>query len=55
MLKYRLISFPLLLGLLALIIFAPSEELRNLLFAVTAPVAVGLALYEAGKLLLILP
>lgn len=52
MLKYRLISFPLLLGLLALIFFAPSEEVRQGLFALVAPLAVGLALHEAGKLLL---
>ena len=52
MFKYRIISFPLLLALLGAIFFAPSEDLRNWLFALTAPLAVGLALYEAGKLLL---
>ncbi len=52
MLKYRLISFPLLLALLALIFFAPSDEVRQILFSAAAPLAVGLALYEAGKLLL---
>ena len=52
MFKYRLISFPLLLGLLGAIFFFPSEDIRNLLFALTAPLAVGLALYEAAKLLL---
>ena len=52
MFKYRIISFPLLLALLGAIFFAPSEDLRNLLFGVTAPLAVGLTLYETGKLLL---
>ena len=52
MFKYRIISFPLLLALLAAIFFAPSESVRNLLFCAAAPLAVGLALYEAAKLLL---
>ena len=52
MLKYRIISFPLLLALLWAIFFAPNETFRNLLFTAIAPIAVGLALYEAGKLLL---
>lgn len=52
MFKYRAISFPLLLALLGAIFFAPSENCRNLLFCTAAPLAVGLALYEAGKLLL---
>lgn len=52
MLKHRIISFPLLLALLWAIFFAPNETLRNALFAVCAPLAVGLALHEAGKLLL---
>lgn len=52
MFKYRIISFPILLALLGAIFFAPSEDVRNLLFGLAAPLAVGLALYEAGKLLL---
>jgi phosphatidate cytidylyltransferase len=48
MLKYRLISFPLLLALLYLIVFVPPAG--NWLFAAATGFLIVMALYEAGTL-----
>lgn len=54
MLKYRIVSFPLLIALLWGIFFLPDRRLGAGLFAVAAAVLVGFAVYEAAKLLLML-
>ena len=54
MLKYRIISFPLLLLLLWVVFFFPNRAVSQGLFAIPAAVLVGFAVYEGAKLLLAL-
>ncbi|MCQ2379329.1 MAG: phosphatidate cytidylyltransferase [Victivallaceae bacterium] len=48
MLKYRIISFPLLLALVFFIFF--NKDIGAMLFMIVAPILVGLTVYECGLL-----
>ena len=50
MFKYRIISFIVLLGVLALIFFGP-EPYNTALFRVLAGVVVGLMIFELGQMI----